>query len=116
MENDIWGRPYMIVMKRLGNRKPVIGIKLPRHLDNIVHTLFPPALPGTALVGIPIPAEFPEITAEEVRFAARALPNGKTPGPDGIPNEILKAAALQDPQRFANTFNSCLAKAHYPPS
>lgn len=101
VQSDIWGRPYKMVMKRLGRKKPATGIQIPGRLDDIVHTLFPPAIPGTVPVDTVTATSFPAITVEEVRTAARALPNGKAPRPDGIPNEIVKAAALHDPQRFA---------------
>lgn len=97
VENDLWGRPYKIVMKWLGRRKPATGIQLPGRLENIVRTLFPPAIPDTAPEDIVTPASFPVITIDEVRIAARALSNGKAPSPDGVPNEIVKAAAIRDP-------------------
>lgn len=97
-------------------RKPVTSIQFPGRSDDIVRTLFPPAIPGTVPVDIVTFKSFPAITVEEVRSTTRALPNGKALGPVGIPNEIVKAAALYDPQRFANVFNACLANAHYPAS
>jgi len=35
----------------------------------------------------------PTISTEEISKLIRSLPNGKAPGPDGIPNEVLKVAA-----------------------
>ena len=33
----------------------------------------------------------PTVTIEELQGILRRLPNNKAPGPDGIPNEVLKA-------------------------
>lgn len=50
-----------------------------------------------------------------VKAAARRLPNGKAPGPDGIPNEVLKVTVGLFPQFFTELFNSCKRNAYYPP-
>lgn len=46
--------------------------------------------------------------------AARKLPNGKAPGPDGIPNEVIRAAVMEYPQRFAAIYNWCIKDATFP--
>jgi len=45
---------------------------------------------------------------------ASALPNGKAPGPDGIPNEVLKMAAKKHSEYFADLFNRCVRDSHFP--
>lgn len=87
-------------MKWLGRWKPAIIIQLVGHLKNIVRMLFPPTLPETVLVVIVPLKRFAEIATDEVHTAARTLPNSKAFGLDGMPNEIMKATALYDPQNF----------------
>lgn len=54
-----------------------------------------------------------EFSHIEVVMAAKILPNGKAPGPDGIPNEVLKAAVEACPNRVTSLFNVCIKSAHY---
>jgi len=117
VDNDPWGLPYRIVMKKLTRRRTIPGIDMPGRLENIVSNLFPTKPPCTRYV-IPVSQEDIDrasFTADDVKAAARGLPNGKAPGPDGIPNEVLKAAVGLSPQFFAALFNSCMREAHYPP-
>lgn len=53
-------------------------------------------------------------TENEVKAAARGLPNGKAPGPDGVPNEVLKTAVGAHPWYFKEVFNGCLRSACFP--
>lgn len=116
VEEDPWGLPYKIVMKKLNRRKPIPGINLPGRLESIVSALFPSSSVCDNLETIVQSEAFniPEFSPEEVAAVARGLPNGKAPGPDGIPNEVLKAAVKAYPGRFALMYNGCLRKAFYP--
>jgi len=40
VDNDPWGLPYRIVMRKLNRRRTIPGIDLPGRLDSIVRTLF----------------------------------------------------------------------------
>jgi len=117
VDNDPWGLPYRIVMKKLNRRRTIPGIDLPGRLDSIVSTLFPTKPPFGRDV-IPVSPEDLDrgcFSVEEVKAAARRLPNGKAPGPDGIPNEVLKVAVGLFPQYFTEMYNSCTRSAYYPP-
>jgi len=117
VENDPWGLPYRIVMKKLNRRTAIPGIDLPGRLDSIVSTLFPTKPPCVRNV-IPVSQEDIDracFSVEDVKAAARGLPNGKAPGPDGIPNEVLEVAVGLFTQFFAALFNSCMRNAYYPP-
>lgn len=120
VDNDIWGKPYKTVMKRLNRRKLIPGIDLPGRLEGVVEALFPTVgqrstsdrgsldPPSTGYV------EHSPITMREVVEVAKTLPNGKAPGPDGIFNEIIKEAVLCDPQRFQLLFNKCILEGRFP--
>jgi len=117
VDNDPWGLPYRIVMKKLNRRRTIPGLDLPGRLDSIVSTLFP-TKPLFARDTLPVSQEDLDracFSVNDVKAAARGLPNGKAPGPDGIPNEVMKTAVGLFPQTFAAVFNGCLRHAYYPP-
>lgn len=117
VDNDPWGLPYRIVMKKLNRRRPIPGMDLPGRLESIVGALFPKK-PLFAAKYEAVDQDVLEqacFSVDEVKMAARGLPNGKAPGPDGIPNEVLKSAVNLFPEVFAGMYNSCLREAYYPP-
>jgi len=93
VDGDPWGVPYKIVTKRLARRKPIPGLEISGRLDTIVDRLFP----RRPVTGRTIDTVSNEETAEtkftvnELKVVARCLPNSKAPGPDGIPNEVLRS-------------------------
>lgn len=113
VDNDPWGKPYRTVMKRFRRSNPIPGIELPGRLEWIVDALFPlsPALPRTPAVNDCVATPF---SLGEIVSAAKGLPNRKAPGPDGISNELVKAAVLSNPKRFHTTFNKCLTEGSFP--
>jgi len=116
IDNDPWGLLFRIVMKKLNRRRTTPGIDLSGRLDSIVSTLFP-TKPLCARDVIPVSQEDLDracFSVDEVKAAARGLPNGKAPGPDGIPNEVLKIAVSLFPQVFTALYNSCMRNAYYP--
>ncbi|KAL4088732.1 hypothetical protein QTP88_023816 [Uroleucon formosanum] len=122
VDSDPQGVPYRLVTKRLGRRHPVIEEPA---LSSIARELFP-ALPTINWDLVPlersVPTEIiehpetstPLFTADELRQAVRKLPSGKAPGPDNIPNEIIKLAAERSPEMFLETFNACLTNSQFP--
>lgn len=50
------------------------------------------------------------ITTEELAEAGRSLPRGKAPGPDGVPDEVLRVIVQVRPDLLLPTFNDCLKK------
>ena len=65
--------------------------------------------PGCRLVNIS-----PNISPEEICELIRKLPNNKAPGPDKIPNEILKITASAIAQGLAKASSQCLAARTMP--
>ena len=50
-----------------------------------------------------------EISVAEVAYAASKLKNGKAPGPDGIPCELLKYAGMEVKIKIVETLNKMFA-------
>ena len=55
-----------------------------------------------------------EVTIEEVRSLLSSLPNNKTPGPDEIPNEILKILGPTIKQGLAHAISKSFAEGSLP--
>jgi len=55
-----------------------------------------------------------EVTTEELTAILGALPTGKAPGPDGIPNEILKALSPEIAEGLAQGISKTLAGGTLP--
>lgn len=116
VNGDPWDTPYRIAMKRLVRRKPIPGMEIPGRLDTIVDTLFPRRPATSRRIETVADNELDQIrfTEIELKTAARSLPNGKAPGPDGVPNEMLKLAVRTYPGHFADLFNYCIRYAYFP--
>lgn len=122
VENDPWGVPYKLVMKRLGRSTPVLEDNVALH---IARGLFP-SLP--TVTWDEISAEVQEsselelmretdsdlFSVQELLVATDRLPVGKAPGPDNIPNEIIKLAARRFPGIFLDVYNACIATGRFP--
>lgn len=102
VEKDPWGLLFKLVTKKLVGRKDIPGITLPGTLENIVEheTL-----------------NFPPITIAEIKNWVNKIPAGRAPGPDGVPDLLIKYIALNKPEKFHEVFNLCLnhgiEKIHY---
>lgn len=117
VDSDPWGLPYKIVMRKLNIRRSIPGINLPGRLDSIIDTLFPAgwASQPTSKYKQTASTVFEEITNQELIVAAKNLPGGKAPGPDGvIYNEVLKIAVETSPSRFVRMYNKCIQQIYYP--
>ena len=51
--------------------------------------------------------EVPLFSEEEMKEVAGLMKSGKSPGPDGVPSEVLKVIRL-------NMYNSCLREGNFP--
>lgn len=122
VEHDPWGVPFKLVMKKLGRRNPVME---EQSALAIARGLFP-ALPSIVWTEVPVvvqPSSELEttwedcselLTKDDLITAANRLPNGKAPGPDNIPNEVIKLATHRYPEIFLDAFNACIETGHFP--
>lgn len=117
VDRDPWGRPYRTVIKKLAKYRIPADLYNSGRIEIILKTLFPDG-PMADINGVGRTVSTKDVpngfTIEELLEAARNLPNGKCPGPDGILNELVKRAVIADPQRFLKTFDKCVREAHYP--
>ncbi|KAI4474142.1 hypothetical protein M0804_014995 [Polistes exclamans] len=116
IEDDPWGRPYKLVMGRVRARGvPLLSETLdPPLLTRIVATLF---LDGGRSVAPNVIVEDPDvitITAGEVRRAAKRIDLGRAPGPDGIPDLVVKKAAIHCCRGLAECFTMLLRRGVFP--
>lgn len=105
-----WGQAYRQAITAL---KPKTKAKTPKNIDSIILTLFPKHTPF----------DFPrascskdkdDFTVEEIQTAAKKLKGNKSPGPDGIPAEVIKIIANERPEVFLKTMNKLLETGHFP--
>ncbi|KAE9542273.1 hypothetical protein AGLY_003400 [Aphis glycines] len=118
VDNDPWGVPYRVVTKRLGRRAPAFDRDT---AANVARGLFP-SPPPTDWDNIPLVNEelavladisdvtplVPLVTTYEVERVVARLPTGKAPGPDRVPNEIIRLAFKRFPEEFVDCYNACL--------
>ena len=55
----------------------------------------------------------PLFTADEMKEAIKSMKNGKAPGPDEIPAEVLKMAVKVIPKVLLSMFNACLVSGSF---
>ncbi|MBW0544884.1 hypothetical protein O181_084599 [Austropuccinia psidii MF-1] len=60
------------------------------------------------------PPTFPLITEDKIKNAIEELPNKKAPGPDGIPNELIKISKPLLTMHLLYLYNACLRQGNYP--
>uniref|UniRef100_A0ABD2XI07 Reverse transcriptase domain-containing protein n=1 Tax=Trichogramma kaykai TaxID=54128 RepID=A0ABD2XI07_9HYME len=87
----------------------------PSLLRRIVAALLPrvpdaPALPPPLQVGAILPA----VTLEELRRAYKRIKEHTAPGPDGVPNAVIKIAIDEHPDTFLQVYTACLRTGVFP--
>ncbi|KAM8701847.1 hypothetical protein ACLKA7_004892 [Drosophila subpalustris] len=99
-----FGAAYKMVMGKL-NKQPMPTCE--KTLDTIVRHLFPQQPPLCALVHLPgITNAVAETTASEVLDIAANIKPGNSPGPDGIPNSVLKTIIAAHPNVPSGTHDT----------
>lgn len=113
VEVDPWGIPFKLVTKNLVGRRPITGLTIPGRLELIVDTLFP-SQQAPEWFTMAETEEFPWITDVELKQIGSSLPQNKAPGPDGIPDAIVKHIIGAKPELIIGTLNKCLQEGHFP--
>lgn len=115
VESDPWGLPYKLVTKKLVGRRPIPGLSVPGKVEFIIDALFPRE---AAAVWPPRTESyvFPEVTCAEIEELRKSIPNGKVPGPDGVPDLVIREVARVKPEILRDVFNKCLKDGVFPRS
>ncbi|MBW0461209.1 hypothetical protein O181_000924 [Austropuccinia psidii MF-1] len=61
-----------------------------------------------------LPANFPQVTEDKTANTISGLPNRKAPGPDGIPNELIKLSKPLFIPIPTSLYNLCFTQGQYP--
>jgi hypothetical protein len=113
VDEDPWGLPYRLVRKKLIKRDQDEFLNNARQLNIVVDGLFPETSPESRTPRedhhTPEPQQpHDPFTLDELKAAIGRLGYGKAPGPDGIPNEVLRLIGNEYPETLLNIFNKCL--------
>jgi len=86
---------------------------MPGRVDAIVDALFPKE---TAVVWPErvVNGNFPKVTANELAALCNRIPKGKAPGPDGVPDLVIKDVTIERPDIIRDVFNACLEEGVFP--
>lgn len=114
LDRDPWGIPYKAVMKKLSRRRAIPGIGQPGRLKDIVEALFPQHPLRDENLPTEDVRDDPGFSMDELMQAVNTLSNGKSPGPDGIKNEILKIAVKELGRVFLTMYNKCWLNGLFP--
>lgn len=116
IDDNPWGDGYRIVMTKLK------GITIPREtcpekLKKAVEVLFPQHEKvnwTTENNNVEVQITEREVTKTELVEEAVRLQANKAPGPDGIPNEVLKILVKKHPETFRAVFQRCMQQSKFP--
>ena len=100
------------VRKLQASRGTVARTDVPTVLK-IVEALFPEGAPRDSYPSDLVP-EVLLFQMSELKLVAKRLDSEKAPGPDGIPNEVLKATIRKKRQLILNLLNACLERGYFP--
>lgn len=112
---DPWGLPYKLVTKKLVVRRPISGLSAPGRVESIVNALFP----REAAAAWPLRTgnhDFQTVTSTEIIELSKNILQGKAPGPDGVPDLIIRNVARHKPGILRDIFNKCLKGSVFPHS
>lgn len=106
VETDIWGRVCQIVTGKI-HRRSHEGPKDSITMESFVNELFL-SHPERTIIDDNNIVETPWFSVEKLNEAVQSMANGKAPGPDGKPVEVVKVIASGCPYLLLNMHNSCL--------
>jgi hypothetical protein len=112
VNEDPWGMPYKIVRKRLRTAVVDPYLEGPGNLESVINTLFPQHQPRESSCAAMDDVASP-FSEAELLIAAKRIKTAKAPGPDCIPNAVIKRIALTDPELLLAVFNTCLREGTF---
>jgi hypothetical protein len=115
LEKDPFGDAYQIVKSHMKAPNPKISITVDEKIKAFESLFIGPQSAETCRYHTY--DDFPEelnFSEEEVKQAAKRIKPRKSPGPDGIPPEIIKELILGNATHFAQMFSGVLRKAAFP--
>lgn len=119
IEDDPWGLPYKLVLKKLRHSTPSLTETLDEGtVDSLIGLLFPNGAVHDPLILWPEPMEWDaawDILPEEVVEAIkRKAANNTAPGPDGIKANILARVPCEMASVIVDLYNVCLRTGTFP--
>lgn len=114
-EEDPWGKAFQVVMGKLrGSQRERSTQKLSRIADALFPVHDEMHWPEDSEWGAPLSRTESEVTTGEIIAEAKHLKDGKAPGPNGVPNVALKAAATDFPEVFRRVFQEVFDSGVFP--
>lgn len=109
VNDDVWGEGYQIVTKQFGRALPILPEEL---LMRVVETLFPQhePVPHEEIVA----DEIPLFTESELALAWTKMKTKKSPGPDGVPPEMVRLTAERQSIKTLEAMNYALVNEIFP--
>ncbi|KAH0810751.1 hypothetical protein GEV33_012040 [Tenebrio molitor] len=101
LENDIWGKAYQIVTGKMKLRSK--GELDTEEQIKIAKDLFPETAAIRWEAKEIETEEIPSLNAKELEAAAETMKRRKAPGPDQIPNEVVKAVVKEIPEEHGKS-------------
>ncbi|KMQ88867.1 reverse transcriptase [Lasius niger] len=119
IEDDPWGLPYKLVLKKLRHSTPSLTETLDEEtVDSLIGSLFPNGAVHDPLTLWPEPMDWDvtwDILPEEVDEAIkRKAANNAAPGPDGIKANILARVPCEMAPVIEGLYNVCLRAGIFP--
>ena len=113
VDRDPWGMPYRLVMRKLQTKQ---GSGTSTDVPTVVKIVEAPFPKGAPRESYPrdVALDEPLFQISKLKLAAKRLEPEKATGPDGIPNEVLRATIREKPQLILDLFNKCLERGHLP--
>jgi endonuclease/exonuclease/phosphatase family metal-dependent hydrolase len=114
VNEDPWGMPYKIVRKKLRTAVADPYLEIPANLESVINGLFPhhPAREQVHLQTTMDETVSP-FSEAELLAAAERIKTAKAPGPDCVPNAVIKRIAQTDPALLLAVFNTCLLEGTF---
>lgn len=123
INEDPWGLPYRIVRKKLRTIEEDIFLNDPANLEAVIAGLFPKGRACSDTVRDSVTLDRTDettpvnlFTKRELEAAAARLAVNKAPGPDCIPNAVIRIIAESDPDILLTIMNKCLRDGVFPDS